>query len=232
MANRLAVKCRRQVLADLAKGLGNDWRTQGSSIVYRVAAPYLVQWISLDTSRFSTDFNVACYVQVLAHSSAFWAGHIGDRVRERARGSELSVSVGDGSAAKRILDLLIKQSQPSVLEPLTIAAAEVASRNQTLDAATLHLDWCRGLLLAMLDRPADAGTDLRLAASKLDELRKAWRSSGMDPVDWAEDGAAELVLLNELLDDRPAFEAHCLDNAHRNSTALRISLANPYLEQQ
>ena len=221
MASREASAFRKRLLQALVVELGDEWKLCGASLMYRNAPPYLVQWISLDSSRFSTDFNVSCYVQILAHQADFWSGHLGGRIRV-PHGPNLRFSAEGDLPTAMLAEAIREQSQPSISSQLNVQTATEAFANAKLAGDDTHFGWCYGLLLGLSGQTAKARSWITSASANLNKLRKAWTAEHMDPADWAEAGAHELSLLLSLLDDQPAFERHCAVNAERNAAKLGL----------
>ena len=221
MANRQASAFRKRLLVALIADLGPEWRLHGPSLIYRFAPPYLVQWISLDSSRFSIDFNVSCYVQILAHQADFWSGHLGGRIKG-SHGGDLRLSIEGDPPIAELAEAIRTQARPSVSSLLDLQTVSDIFADAKPIGDDAHFGWCFGLILGLMGQMAPAKTWIDTASRNLDKLRKAWAVKSVAPADWAEAGAWELSLLSNLLADQAAFERHCKANAESNTAALGL----------
>ncbi len=188
----------RRLLSDLHRLLGPEWRKHSPSLLLRHGGAHLIQGISCQTSNFDKSYVVAVAAQVLAKPSDSFNLVLGGRL-QRGNGGDLWLRGDEDAAGEAILDIVVRQSWPSVNEPLTLAAVARELDKRPASKSDPNYLWSAGLTYGLEDRPADAQRCFNAAKSLLTKLRKNWERSKTPVADWLSTSVEELDCLQELI---------------------------------
>jgi hypothetical protein len=213
----------RKLLTDLRPLLGGEWSSLSASLIYRSGGPFLIQCVSGDTSRFSRDFVLATFVQVLPHPSEHFAYDFGGRLK-LADGHDGWLSGEVEASAEAILPLIQEQARPDVRAPLTMESVERELDRRPIPKGEIHYAWCAGLVYGLRGREKDARRCIDVAKNGALKLRAAWLKQRMPADNWVSAALREMSVLEETLADPERFEAHCHDIAAQTRVHLKLKI--------
>jgi hypothetical protein len=122
-----------------------------------------------------------------------------------------------------VLDLISAQTWPEPANALRLETLADGLNTKRLLSRDVNAIWCAGLVCALAGRKSEARRYLQRAEADLVQLDKQWsKQKEASSGNWAKDGVQELQLLQQLLDDQPKFERHCMASATRNAKALGL----------